>query len=51
MHNIFFYVKTDPVGYSAPKLASTDLTGTQKTFGSSFSLFCAAQGSPVPEFR
>ncbi|XP_042237780.1 Down syndrome cell adhesion molecule-like protein Dscam2 isoform X19 [Homarus americanus] len=45
-------VISDPVGHSAPRLASEDFTrGKLKTQGSSFSLFCQAQGFPVPSVR
>lgn len=44
--------RLEPVGHSAPHLASEDFVrGKLKAQGTSFSLFCQAQGFPVPSFR
>ncbi|KAK4314721.1 hypothetical protein Pmani_014002 [Petrolisthes manimaculis] len=47
----FFCDYLDPVGHSAPRLASEDFTrGKLKGRDSSFSVFCESQGFPVPSY-
>jgi hypothetical protein len=50
--NVNFYIVLEPVGFKAPKFSSEYKTfSLERAEKSPFTLFCQAQGYPVPSFR